>query len=253
MRLSTLVMVSGSFIEDDLCSQCSDMLYSLKSTLGDAYIYCLIEHQSCPEPMMAFRLLRYAVTAMHRHLEQENKQLPVVIPILFYHGSTSPYPYTTHWLDCFADRKLAESVYEKAFPLVDVTAMEDEEILRHRRMALMEIVQKHIRTRNMLELAGELANLLEQWKFSKEQCKTLVYYLVLAGNTTDGEGFLRTLAQPAPSYREDMMTIAEQLEAKGMQKGIQLGEKKGIERGLQEGIQLGKKTSYIEDCASVSS
>ncbi len=75
----------------------------------------------------------------------------------------------------------------------------------------------------MLELAAELANLLEKWQYSKEQCKSLLYYIAQAGNTIDGEGFIRTLAEKAPTYREDFMTIAEQLEAKGEARGYQLG------------------------------
>lgn len=235
--LTTLTLCSGSFIEDDLRPHCSDMLYSLKTAKGEGLIYCLVEHQSRHEPMMAFRLMRYAVTAMQRHLEQGNKQLPVVIPLLFYHGTKSPYPYTTHWLDCFSDRKLAESVYAQAFPLVDLTVIEDEEILSHRKVALMEIVQKHIRTRDMLELAVEIASLLENWQFSKEQCNTLIQYLLLAGNTADGDVFIRKLAEHAPSYREDFMTIAEQLEARGEARGYQLGQ----QDGEQKGYQLGQK------------
>ncbi|CAK8742115.1 Recombination-promoting nuclease RpnA [Sodalis praecaptivus] len=175
---STLAMESGSFIEDDLRTRCSDMLYSMKTTAGhDGYVYCLIEHQSRPEKLMAFRLMRYAVAAMQRHLEQGNDFLPVVIPLLFYHGTTSPYPYSTQWLDCFADPELAESVYRQAFPLVDITAMPDDEILSHRRVALLELVQKHIRTRDMLELATDIARLLNLWAIPKEQFRSLMYYI----------------------------------------------------------------------------
>lgn len=239
----TLAMASGSFIEDDLKGQCSDMLYSMKTTMGyDGYVYCLIEHQSRPEKLMAFRLMRYTVAAMQRHLEQGNDTLPVVIPILFYHGTTSPYPYSTRCLDCFAEPNLAAMVYNHAFPLVDITTIPDDEILTHRRVALLELVQKHIRTRDMLELAAELANLLEVWHFSKEQCKTLVYYLALAGNTADGETFIRTMADKAPSYREDLMTIAEQLEAKGEARGYQLGRQDGVNEGRAEATrQLAKQ------------
>ncbi|QLK88726.1 hypothetical protein E3U36_10285 [Arsenophonus endosymbiont of Aphis craccivora] len=58
-------------------------------------MYTLIEHQNKPEKLMAFRLLRYSVAAMHRHLEQGNKTLPVVILLLFYQGKNSLYPYST--------------------------------------------------------------------------------------------------------------------------------------------------------------
>lgn len=241
--LNTLAMCSGSFIEDDLRPHCSDMLYSLKSTQGDAYIYCLIEHQSRPEPMMAFRLLRYSVTAMHRHLEQGNRQLPVVIPLLFYHGNTSPYPYTTHWLDCFADRKLAESVYTQAFPLVDVTAMDDEEIMTHRRVALMELVQKHIRTRDMLELSQDIAALLNQWQLQPEQFRGLMYYIFERGNTSAPGQFLHDIANQTQDYREDVMTIAEQLRQEGKQEGKQEGYQLGRQDGINEGMQQGEKAA----------
>ncbi|BAE74041.1 hypothetical protein SGGMMB4_01774 [Sodalis glossinidius str. 'morsitans'] len=245
----TLAMESGSFIEDDLKSQCSDMLYSMKTTAGhDGYVYCLIEHQSRPEKLMAFRLLRYAVAAMQRHLEQGNDQLPVIIPLLFYHGTTSPYPYSTQWLDCFADPELAESVYRQAFPLVDITAMPDDEILSHRRVALLELVQKYIRTRDMLELSADIARLLNLWAIPKEQFRSLMYYIAERGNTSDESQFLQHIATKATDYREDIMTIAEQLEAKGIQKGIQLGR----QEGRQEGIQLGEQKGRQESARSIA-
>ncbi len=94
----------------------------------------------------------------------------------------------------------------------------------------------------MLELAVELANLIEKWKYSKEQCKSLLYYIAQAGNTIDGEGFIRTLAEKAPTYREDFMTIAEQLEAKGEARG----EARGYQLGQQEGYQLGRQDANKE-------
>ncbi|WP_290607161.1 Rpn family recombination-promoting nuclease/putative transposase [Arsenophonus sp. ENCA] len=132
---------------------------------------------------------------------------------------------------------MAATVYQQAFPLVDITTIPDEEILTHRRIALLQLVQKHIRTRDMLELAVELATLIEKWQYSKEQCKSLLYYIAKAGNTIDGEGFIRTLAEKAPTYREDFMTIAEQLEAKGYQLGQQDGEQKGYQLGRQDGVK----------------
>ncbi|EKH3195938.1 Rpn family recombination-promoting nuclease/putative transposase, partial [Salmonella enterica] len=99
--LSTLKLESGSFVEDDLRQYFSDVLYSLKTTAGDGYIHVLVEHQSTPDKHMAFRLIRYAVAAMQRHLEAGHKKLPLVIPVLFCTGKRSPYPYSTRWLDEF--------------------------------------------------------------------------------------------------------------------------------------------------------
>ena len=77
--LSTLKLESGSFVEDNLRQYFSDVLYSLQTTAGDGYIHVLVEHQSTPDKHMAFRLIRYAVAAMQRHLEAGHKKLPLVI------------------------------------------------------------------------------------------------------------------------------------------------------------------------------
>ena len=56
--LQTLRLESGSFIEANLRASYSDVLWSLKTSGGDGYIYVVIENQSTPEAPMAFRLLR---------------------------------------------------------------------------------------------------------------------------------------------------------------------------------------------------
>ncbi|WP_425475039.1 Rpn family recombination-promoting nuclease/putative transposase [Candidatus Williamhamiltonella defendens] len=190
-----------------------------------------LPNQSRPEKLMAFRLMRYAVAAMQRHLEQGNDTLPVVIPLLFYQGETSPYPYSTHCLDCFSDPELAKSVYTQAFPLVDITVIPDEEIVTHRHVALMELVMKHIRTRDMLELSQEIASLLNQWVLPPELFRGLICYIVERGNTSDATQFLHQIAERATDYREGVMTIAEQLR----QEGEKLGEQRGIEKGIEKG------------------
>ncbi|HGJ5883036.1 Rpn family recombination-promoting nuclease/putative transposase, partial [Arsenophonus sp.] len=132
----------------------------------------------------------------------------------------------------------------------------DEEILTHRRVALLQLVQKHIRTRDMLELAVELATLIEKWQYSKEQCKSLLYYIAKAGNTIDGEGFIRTLAEKAPTYREDFMTIAEQLEAKGEARGeargYQLGQKDASTKIARQLLANGAERNLIKIATGLS-
>lgn len=97
---------------------------------------------------MAFRLIRYAVAAMQRHLEAG----PQVIPILFYTEKLSPYPYSTNWLQEFDDPELAGKLYGNAFPLVDVT------VIRDRSMAALTLLQKHIRQRRLLAVHSQLRN-----------------------------------------------------------------------------------------------
>jgi len=238
--LSTLKLESGSFVEDDLRQYFSDVLYSLKTTAGDGYIHVLIEHQSTPDKHMAFRLMRYAVAAMQRHLEAGHHKLPLVIPVLFYAGRRSPYPYSSRWLDEFNDPALAGRLYSSAFPLADVTVIPDDEIAGHRSMAALTLLQKHIHQRDLAELTDRLAAILLAGYLSSSQVISLVHYIVQAGETSDAEAFVRELAQRVPQHGDALMTIAQQLEQKGIEKGIEKGIQQGIQLGEQRGIEKGK-------------
>lgn len=241
-------LVAGSFVDDELRPYFSDVLYSLKTKGGyEGYVHVLIEHQSSPDRHMAFRLMRYAVATMQRHLDSGHKRLPLVIPVLFYSGKRSPYPYTTRWLDEFDDPALAKTLYCGEFPLVDVTVIPDDEIMGHRSMAALTLLQKHIHRRDVSELLDKLTLLLLTETLTREQVHSLISYLVQAGEAVDSVVFVRELAQRVPQHGDELMTIAQQLEQKGIEKGIkqgieqgiEIGERRGIEKGEQRGIEKG--------------
>jgi len=176
--LATLRLESGSFVEDDLRSYYSDVLYSLKTQKGDGYVHVLIEHQSSPDRHMAFRLMRYAVAAMQRHLDAGHNALPLVIPVLFYQGKRSPYPYSMNWLQLFSESKIATTLYSSGFPLVDLTTIPDEEIMQHRSMAALTLLQKHIRRRDLKEVLNQLALLMAAEFMTGQQMHALVNYML---------------------------------------------------------------------------
>ncbi|EAA7541757.1 IS3 family transposase [Salmonella enterica subsp. enterica serovar Oranienburg] len=153
-------------------------------------------------------------------------------------GKRSPYPYSTRWLDEFDDPSLAGKLYSSAFPLVDVTVIPDDEIAGHRSMAALTLLQKHIHQRDLAELVDRLVPILLAGYLSSSQVISLVHYIVQAGETSDAEAFVRELAQRVPQHGDALMTIAQQLEQKGIEKGIQqgiqLGEQRGIEKGKLE-------------------
>ncbi|KKJ89711.1 Rpn family recombination-promoting nuclease/putative transposase [Citrobacter freundii] len=215
--LQTLKLESGSFIEDSLRASYSDVLWSLKTNEGDGYIYVVIEHQSSPDAHMAFRLMRYAMAAMQRHLDAGHKTLPLVIPMLFHHGALSPYPFSLCWLDEFDDPIVARQLYSATFPLVDITVIPDDEIMQHRRIALLELMQKHIRKRDLMGLVEQLVSLLATGYANDSQLKTLFNYMMQFGNTPHVDKFIREVAQRVPQQKESLMTIAEVLQQEAKQ------------------------------------
>ncbi|MHA6635160.1 Rpn family recombination-promoting nuclease/putative transposase [Citrobacter farmeri] len=228
--LTTLKLESTSFIENDLRTYYSDVLWSLKTREGEGYIYCVIEHQSTAVPHIAFRLMRYATAAMQHHLDSGNKTLPLVIPMLFYHGEQSPYPFSLNWLDEFNDPQLAQQLYTEAFPLVDITVISDDEIMQHKRIALLELMQKHIRDRDLMGLVDRLVSLLITGAANDSQLHTLFNYLVQYGDASRFSDFIHDVARRVPHHKEKLMTIAERLRQEGHRTGLQ----KGLQKGARE-------------------
>lgn len=220
---SALSFKPGSFVEKDLKHHFSDILYSVKIAGSEGYIYTLIEHETIPNKLTPFKLLRYQIAIMKQHLDQGNKTLPIVIPLLFYRGKKSPYPYNTNILDCFENKELTQETFLKPYPLIDITVIPDEELRTHRGMAILELIQKNIHKRDALEFIQDIALQVAKQFLTHEQFKSLLYYISQEGESKNFEQFYSTLAEALPNYTEDIMTLAQQLEQKGLQKGLEQG------------------------------
>ena len=251
-ELDSLQLVSGSVVEEDLRASYSDILYSLRTRHGPGYVYALIEHQSTPDKLMAFRLLRYALAAMQRHLDAGHDTLPLVVPILFYHGKVSPWPWARNWQQLFADPALAKTLYSNDFPLVDLTVMPDNQIARHRRMAMLELLQKHIRHRDLAELQVPLIALMTQGYLTEAQLNTLLRYMLQAGTTEHPGALIRTLAAQSPRHKELMMTIAEWLEEKGRKQGQQEGEQEATRSIAARMLARGLERQTVQELTGLS-
>ncbi len=114
----------------------------------------------------------------------------------------------------------------------------DDEIIRHKRVALLELVQKHVRQRDLLDFTDTLVTLLLERLITSKQLDSLVEYLLRVGETSNLENLMRTLAKQVPEHEERFMTIAEQLEARGREQGLK--------QGLQQGEELGRKQGSHE-------
>ncbi|EHQ5004381.1 Rpn family recombination-promoting nuclease/putative transposase [Salmonella enterica] len=243
VRLDTLKLEPGSFVDQKLRELHSDVLYSVETAEGHAgYIYCLVEHQSTADRMMAWRMMRYSMAVMDAHLKKGNDTLPVVVPLLFYQGTVRPYPYSTDWMDCFDVPALAREVYSRPWPLVDVSVMEDSDLQSHRRMALLELVQRDIRHRDAASLLRDVVQLIRLAGNTREQVEAVLCYIIYNGMTSEHiTPFLYELAGEIPEYKELIMgTIAQQLK----EEGIQLGLQQGIEQERLAARQKLLETAY---------
>ncbi|MGL5954190.1 MAG: Rpn family recombination-promoting nuclease/putative transposase [Providencia rustigianii] len=220
----TLSLTSASFVDKTLRSRLSDMLYSVETERGEGYLYLLVEHQSTPDKLMGWRLMHYAFSAMNQHLQQGNKTLPLVVPILFYHGKQSPYPYSQSWTDCFQWSDLAYDLYCNPLPLVDITVVNDDEIVNHRKIAAMELVLKHSSQRdNLLALSERLTQVFNNNQNHQDDVILVINYLFSVMDTPTYTHIVKTLVNQTGEHQEIVMNIAQRLRNEGIEKGIEKG------------------------------
>lgn len=141
-------------------------------------------------------------------------------------------------------------MYSNTFPLVDVTVIDDNDIMNHRRMAALTLLMKHIRQRDMMELLDSLPRVMVEW-ISPEQVRILIHYMVNAGEAPAPE-FMRALAERLPQHEDEMMTIAQQLEQKGIEKGIQLGRQEGKLEVARSLLKMGMPIESVQEATGLS-
>jgi len=85
---ATLTLRPGSFVEETLNDQYTDLLFSAQLSGHPALLYLLYEHQSSADPRMPLRLLRYLVNIWegwgkdHPH----EKRVPAILPVVLHHS-----------------------------------------------------------------------------------------------------------------------------------------------------------------------
>lgn len=239
----SLKIEPNSYIDQDHKEVISDILYSVQIDQDLGYIYLLAEHQSTPQTLMPYRLIKYIFGIFDHHLkkqkgEKNRKRLPIIVPLILYNGKDSPYPYSTNLFDCFTDPGLAEKVmFNGPFKLIDLTTEPDEKLRRHKEAAVMELLEKHIRTRDILPLIELLAKsgLLEQLQQlgAGEYLQFTLNYVLNKGEASDNRKVIELLSETLPN--EDIMTIAESLKKEGRKEGMRAGMEKMAKNLLASG------------------
>ncbi|POP47356.1 hypothetical protein CHU32_05345 [Superficieibacter electus] len=131
---------------------------------------------------------------------------------------------------------------------VDITVIPDDDIMEHRSMAALTLLQKHIYQRDLIELIDKLGRVLRADYNTGQQVISLVNYIIQVGESADAEAFLRELAQRVPQHGDKLMTIAQQLEQKGIEKG-RIKEALKIARNL---LQKGMSHEAILEVTGLS-
>ena len=234
---TTLTLEKESFIEQDLVNSASDVLFSAKFDGNDGYIFLLLEHQSTPHPLMAFRLFKYMLNICDRYMRMNPKarHLPLVYPLVLYNG-TKPYNVSRNLWDLFSNKTLAKEFWTNDYQLVNVHEIPDEELKSRIWSGMLEFFLKHIKERQLFKRWQEIAHILPQLiqiNIGYDYIEMFLHYtlpsidqndrielekmLITALNKEQGEKLMISLAQ---AWKEEGIEI-------GIQDGIKIGEARG--------------------------
>jgi len=99
LSLDTVKIEPGSYIDEQLASGYSDLLFSCQFAGQRGFLYFLFEHQSKPERDMPLRMADYTlqITKDWRKRNHGAKTLPIVVPVVLYQSKrrwTGPTQYS---------------------------------------------------------------------------------------------------------------------------------------------------------------
>jgi predicted transposase/invertase (TIGR01784 family) len=244
---STLKPMPTEFIRHSLGKLASDMLYKVKIKGKDAYFYKLFEHQSSPDYLMPFRILNYEIQIMQSHLNEGHKLLPIVVSLVFYHGETSPYPYSNSIYSCFENKELAQKYAFNSFELVDLTVMTNEQLAKLNPELLFEFLLKYNQDNLIKQLIQWLSNNPEQSVYfltSSEKLLNQILSYIEDQDKQNKKSVQELINVINKNTDGEFMNYLEKREAKAKNQGFAQGriqEKQELARSfLQMGLSADK-------------
>ncbi len=247
----------GSVVDPELRETESDLLFTARLRTGHPLLlYVLLEHQSSVDPWMALRMLRYVVRQVERWRQEhpESALLPLIIPLVMYHGPEGAWTAPRRVEDLF---DLPEGEEQQArwralvprfeYLLDDLTAEREAALSSRPGPPLVRLAWLVLRYGRTSELARKLPDwvaLLAQVQAGPEGAEHLVVvirYLLWVGDKAVREVAGQVLHSVLGEQRAEalMRSYGEELIEQGLQKGLEQGLQKGLEQGREEGRQQG--------------
>lgn len=242
LRMDTLAIAKDTFVAPDQQERYSDLLYSV-TLKGDkpGFVYFLFEHKSRPDRFVALQVLRYMVEIWELHRKQHNraKTLPLIIPIVVYHGQSRRN--AAQLVDLIDLPTPANKAYAPRFELAfyDFSPASDEKI---KGIIALRLMLTCFRAKNnpttvehVMEIFGLLAK-LDNTETSMRWIEVIATYLF---QTMDIErNVMHNIASSKLDANKEktIMTLAERLRKEGRMEG----KMEGRMEGKMEGEVLGR-------------
>ncbi len=238
---SAFERVNPAYVSDQLTEREDDIVWRVKLGEQWLYIYILLEFQSGVDHWMALRMQAYVgllyQDLVKRHEFSPGKQLPPVLPLVFYNGR-APWTASTSMDGMILEPPKGLAAFQPAqrYFLIDQHRLDLSG--QARRASLLGLLFR-VELLGIPDVIRKVLPVLDAWLNSAEQAplkhavQTWVDQQLL--HEFDGMPIIRV---GVPEKENEMYrkfdTWAEEVRDEGRQQGIQ----QGIEQGRQEGLAI---------------
>jgi predicted transposase/invertase (TIGR01784 family) len=233
--LASLEVQKESFVDEKLEESFADLIYRvrLKNSRETAFVCLLFEHKSSPDKWVALQILGYLLKCWERLRTQKAKTLPLIFPVLFYHGEAK-WNYDASFSALFDHQNLTAETFAEwqqyapnfSYYLCDLSALKDSDIRGHAVVRAAMLMMKNI---HRLHEEPQLLNVWEAFgKVTNESAvqyiRVMLKYASAANNTLTLGDVSQSIKQAFAKRGETIMApFAQEIFQNGLQQGLQQG------------------------------
>jgi len=241
LDMDTLKVEKESYVEEDLKQKFSDLVFSIKMKNDEkAFIYTLIECEVSSNYWLSFKLWKYMFLLLERHKTKNKSNLPMVVPLVVYHG-TRPFNAPRNLWELFVEPDLAKEFMGGDYQLVDLYSMPDDAIKQKKHLGMLEYFMKYVYERDILKLSESFLENFKSCLFLDKE-KGYIYirnFLWYTDSKLPEDKYPeleKIIKEHIPKEdKEDLMrTVAQKYREEGKQEGILVGKEKGKLEGEKE-------------------
>lgn len=237
MDFNSLEQLDGSFINEKLEETFSDIIYGVNIKGREAYIALLLEHKSYKDKLTIFQVSRYIIDLWSKVIKGGKKELPVVIPIVVYHGQ-GKWNYKKDTRDLIPGYDTLPEYIKERLPVlkhdfINITGHNESDIKQYKPLTRMVIrAFKYIFDDTDTLIEALLVSIYEaEDKVPDEELSKVLETM-----------FIYFLATNKELTEDDILRKIKELDGKGdkIMTILQARETKGIEQGIERGLELGR-------------
>jgi len=254
LNLDTLENDNNSYIDETLQEYYSDIVYNCEYNSDTTIkIGILFEHKSYKPENEYLQLLRY-ILSIWEYAVKNKEELPIVIPVIFYHGKKKWNVKPLFKYFNGVDKILRQFIPDFKYILTDLIKIPDSVIINEKFNNInkvMALLFRHMNDEEYIEMHLEDFFSLVKEFFPNEKNGVIITFIIYIMSITeiDNDYIKKCLSSISPEGGEIAMTTAMKLREEGLQEGRQEGL---LDGKLEDAKIMLRKGLSVEDIIEIT-